>query len=330
MNTSNSVTSEQPGSFQRAMFYLLLLQLILIPLPVLAIMLVPVNEEGAAAVISNMFIPLFFAQLIFVGLALGSKAARKTCTLPIRSAWLVLVNFLLSTVVTFGIIAESEILAVGGITFLLGIVPALFVSLIADMRAHEKVDTFVHKDISLQGERFVVFRRIMYRAVFVSAFIAPLWIGLGRGLFGVGGWGVIFTVPIMMPIAFAYHFLVLMTVGENKKSRATRLVSVHAAIAFAVYLLVVIMFEISLVDGGDTSESINSVLTMMSNQMVSRDVSGVIAYACLHLLPITGLIALILFIIDRKLRAAAPSHSNLPPEVARCLAEVKNADEIKE
>ena len=328
MNTSDMVLSEQPGSFQHALFYLLLLQLILVPLAILAVLLLSISKEGASAVISNVFIPIIFAHLIFVGLALGSKVARKTCSLPTRSAWLVLVYFLLSTVVAVGIIVESAV-AMLGIVVLLGVVPALLISLIADIRGREKAEVYVRDEFTQQNERFIIFRRSIYYAVFISAFVAPLWIGLGRAFFGIDGWGVILTVIFMMPIAFAYHFLLVMVVRENKKSRATRLVSLRAATAFAAYLLVVILFEISMVDGGDTSDSINSVITMMSNQVVSRDISTVIAQVCLSLLPITGLIALIAFIVDRKSRTKLPQ-SNLPPEVAARLAEVKKANETKE
>lgn len=99
------------------------------------------------------------------------------------------------------------------------------------------------------------------KAAFISLFpmiiLMPLWIAFGRGFFGAGGWGVFLTFPIGVLIVFPYHILIAVLASLGRKAKQ----SLHMSVLLLVYYISAIIAELSLVDSGDTQESVGSALT---------------------------------------------------------------------
>lgn len=129
-------------------------------------------------------------------------------------------------------------------------------------------------------------------------FIMPLWLIIGRAMFGSFGWGTIiyfFTVaPILLISLLILGFLVKTRKAADGKSYLGLVDSSLLTMLYAT----VFLHGFFLVDGGDTEESLNSVATKIlgkSFQSTSEALGEIFYYLAALLLAIT----FIVFIFER-------------------------------
>jgi hypothetical protein len=100
-------------------------------------------------------------------------------------------------------------------------------------------------------------QQITYWSIFPAIILAPAWLAVGRSLFGVGGWGTLLTMFIAVIFFLPFQLLVLLLVKMAKRKYLSRWAS---GLMFAYYIILVIS-QISFVDGSDAPEDTGSVLT---------------------------------------------------------------------
>jgi hypothetical protein len=91
--------------------------------------------------------------------------------------------------------------------------------------------------------------------------ISSTWVTVGRGLIGVGGWLFLVTFFVFLPVLLLYTTIISLVLRHKRKygyvmSGSTRYV-------FLTLLSCMVLFGFTIVDGGDTTESVNSVLTVI-------------------------------------------------------------------
>ncbi|HEY1085340.1 MAG TPA: hypothetical protein VGE34_01270 [Candidatus Saccharimonadales bacterium] len=101
--------------------------------------------------------------------------------------------------------------------------------------------------------------KVAYWSLIPMILVMPIWIALGRAFFGAGGWMFLVTLPLAAVIFFPYHILLVVLAFVNKK----RELSEWAMLLLLTYYALAFTFQLSLVDGGDTKESVGSVLTFI-------------------------------------------------------------------
>ncbi|HEY8992939.1 MAG TPA: hypothetical protein VIM37_03780 [Candidatus Microsaccharimonas sp.] len=102
-------------------------------------------------------------------------------------------------------------------------------------------------------------QQIAYWSIFPAIILAPAWLAVGRSLFGVGGWGTLLTMFIAVIFFLPFQLLVLVLVKMAKQKYLSKWAS---GLVFAYYIILVIN-QISFVDGSDAPEDRGSVLTFM-------------------------------------------------------------------
>lgn len=140
-----------------------------------------------------------------------------------------------------------------------------------------------------------------YYSLFAMVLLMPFWVAFGRAFFGVGGWGVFYTLPIAVLMVFPYHVLIAILAFIGKKSQASLL----TAILLLSYYFFAIMSQLSFVDGGDTKESIGSVLTFGGIPEALNTAVFVTSAIGMIVAMIATVASLIKDIIDRKHQHAA-------------------------
>lgn len=93
--------------------------------------------------------------------------------------------------------------------------------------------------------------------------LAPLWVGLGRGLFGVGGWGFVITLFIFAPIIFAIQLIMLLLNFSAERLNQPKMVSRASLYAMSAYYAAVFLWGLAIVDAGDVAGSSASLLTKL-------------------------------------------------------------------
>lgn len=138
---------------------------------------------------------------------------------------------------------------------------------------------------------------------------AAMWVGFGRALFGAGGWLTLITFLMWMPAIFVFGLVVgVITSIRYKKTGYvfSKLVSrLYIALFAALFIL-----GFTLVDGGDTEESVGSLLTKLlgvnyatvPDGGVIGSISEQVAQFSLSVIPVLGIILFILSFTDKKNR----------------------------
>lgn len=103
-----------------------------------------------------------------------------------------------------------------------------------------------------------LWQRVAFWSVFPAIIYAPFWFAAGRSSFGIGGWMGLFTTMYAVVIILPYQLIIMTITLMGKK----RYLSRRASWLLFLYYALLVTFEISLVDGGDTTASIGSVLTL--------------------------------------------------------------------
>jgi len=132
---------------------------------------------------------------------------------------------------------------------------------------------------------------IAYKSLIPALILIPIWVAGGRGFFSVGGWGVLITIIYAVVLVFPYQLILLILSLVNKQKYLTKLAS---GLLYTYYGLLVLT-QISLVDGGDTTESINSVLTKTG---ISEPLSEIIFSISFDALIGVMMILIIVMIVD--------------------------------
>ncbi len=103
------------------------------------------------------------------------------------------------------------------------------------------------------------FQKFHFWFLIPAIIIVPVWVGLGRTLFEVGGWGEFLTIIFYAPVLFVYHIVLLtLTLVKDWRRRAVHLSTMWLLTA---YYVLAFINQLAFIDGGDTLESVNSVLT---------------------------------------------------------------------
>lgn len=139
--------------------------------------------------------------------------------------------------------------------------------------------------------------------------ILPVWVGLGRIFFGVGGWLILATLFLLTPVLFFILAVLSVLTLTRQDVRATSKLTPAESLLWIGVIVSSILFELTLIDGGDTQESVNSVLTKVAGRGL-ENVSGIIAYIAvgLGMVCLVGLLVYNIYrIIHLKRAAAQPS-----------------------
>ncbi len=329
MNTDRSGEKVKFFVFRRVMFILAIVSLMdpilfLVTLHIWGTM----TPEAVAALTTNLVVPALVIHGIVAFFVLFGRQVRRTALLSLRSAWLVLVLYFIEFLFWYRVLTEDSIFGILLMAIFV-IIPGLVISLIADAIDKEGV----YEKIMLANveearrKKFFHFRRAMYRFIFISACIVPIWIGIGRGFWGIGGWGYIGTVLWYAPVLIVFHILYIIFVAGNIESKKLKLLSMRTSLILLTYLVAGIIFEISLVDGGD--EDYFSVLSKVTNLEINNDVSGAICIWSFALTIGAGLLLLAFLALDKNKDMRQKNEiNNMPGVIAEHIAAIKGERHI--
>ncbi|MES2631246.1 MAG: hypothetical protein V4611_04800 [Patescibacteria group bacterium] len=134
--------------------------------------------------------------------------------------------------------------------------------------------------------------QIAFWSLIPAIVLVPLWLTLGRTVFGVGGWYILIFMFSLAPLAFIYHVTVeiLAWFGPKKRSLTS-----NAAYILGTYYGAVLLFGLSIVDFGDTSGSEASVLTAIGIPLI---VSHLISAASGLIMLVAAILLLVVLIRD--------------------------------
>lgn len=109
----------------------------------------------------------------------------------------------------------------------------------------------------LNDEDIAKWQRIAYWSIFPAVLIVPAFFGMGRGLFGAGGWGIIVTVPLAVLFVFPYQLLLMILALFGTRGYLLK----RTSLALFAYYSLIIITQLTFFDAGDTEESMGSVMT---------------------------------------------------------------------
>lgn len=145
----------------------------------------------------------------------------------------------------------------------------------------------------------------------IIALFVPFWLIIGRGLLGAGGWmtlGFIVTAPFVAGI-----LLLLVMLSDRLKGDLGNDEYIRPLDSAVLLLLYGLFFLIGffVVDGGDTSESFNSVANKISGGSITLAVSESMFQALSNVAVILISISFIV-IIGRRVRRRFSNNSSNP------------------
>jgi hypothetical protein len=141
-----------------------------------------------------------------------------------------------------------------------------------------------------------IWRRIAFWSIFPAIIFAPLWFAFGRTTFDVSGWGLFYTLFGAIVFIFPYQLIVMILSLLGKKGY----LSVGASVLVYVYYLLLIITQLSFVDGGDTLDSVKSVLTAAGVSEATNDVIGSVSWVGGLIVMVALIIVLIVDIIRNR------------------------------
>ena len=149
-----------------------------------------------------------------------------------------------------------------------------------------------------------VFQKLLW--LWIS--LAVVWASIGRFFLGAGGWYGIIMLFTVVPIGLIYAVVISVAVHLNctKKGQLIQRWTFSSTIASLVGLAV---FGFTIVDGGDTSESLGSLLTFalhVDPQGPIGEASFLVAVAALIVAAVGMLAALVLVFVEKPRPPAAP------------------------
>ncbi len=84
-------------------------------------------------------------------------------------------------------------------------------------------------------------RRVFYRWMFPAAVLLPLWLLIGWGVFGAGGWAFLWVLFIAIPSVFFGQIVLALLVRSRPSVREARAVSWFDVAGFAVWHALVVI-----------------------------------------------------------------------------------------
>ena len=139
------------------------------------------------------------------------------------------------------------------------------------------------------------FTRINRLMLLPMVFILPLWLVLGRALFGSYGWGTIIYFFTVAPILLVSLLILGFLVKVNKTPDGRGYLSIYDSSLLTALYTAVFLHGFFIVDGGDTEESLNSVATKIlgkSFQGTSEALGAFFFYIAALILTITFIVFL--------------------------------------
>ncbi len=151
---------------------------------------------------------------------------------------------------------------------------------------------------------------VTFISLFPMILLMPFWIAVGRGMFGASGWLFFLTLPLAVVVILPFHILIAILALFGARAK----LALSSAALILLYYLLAVGFELSLVDGGDTSESVGSALTFAG---VPEGLNSVISFASFWggiVVMISIVASLIREIIRRRRQAALQPTTIMPAE----------------
>jgi len=127
---------------------------------------------------------------------------------------------------------------------------------------------------------------VIYQAI--TTLFIPFWIGFGRMFFGVGGWLIIGSI-IYTPILIVGMAILTALTYARKDIRSASRVGLFEVITWSTMVISGLVFGFTVVDFGDTEESVNSAFSAMFGHQYA-DLSSYIGTAAIYIFVISALV----------------------------------------
>lgn len=105
--------------------------------------------------------------------------------------------------------------------------------------------------------------RTIYKLQIPAVIVLPIWIGIGRLLFGAGGWLMLITLFLLTPVLFIWLLVLAIATLARHDVRDNKALPLRDAKIFAVVYGAMVLFGFFLVDVGDTEDSVGSAFSML-------------------------------------------------------------------
>ena len=142
-------------------------------------------------------------------------------------------------------------------------------------------------------------------AALVLSLLGVAFFALGRIMFGVGGWMVLYSVPIGAIAAlllFGLWFVPVRIVNEGPETGSSKTFGWGESWAFIAVTVFLFLAGFFMVDGGDTEDSVNSVFTLLVGQKAT-ELSAILCGLCLLGAIVSYIVGLVVAVKGR-MRAA--------------------------
>lgn len=134
-------------------------------------------------------------------------------------------------------------------------------------------------------------------------FTLPLWVTFGKGLiFGVGGWLALISIFTIAPALFVVFLIFALLLMTRKDVIESRRLGVFDSVLLLILYLSIFLFSIFVVDGGDTPESVDSVMSKYN--FVSQSLSGQLSEIFMLSSVLLIIVGFVIFIFEAMKRAA--------------------------
>ncbi|WP_394942040.1 hypothetical protein [Psychromicrobium sp. YIM B11713] len=155
--------------------------------------------------------------------------------------------------------------------------------------------------LALHSSRPTLFEAFWFVASFPLALFLPLWVAIGRGLFGSYGWYMLITLILIAPALLLVQGAAVMTVtirtfraGRRELPKGNRNSLISLTLSSLIY-------GFTLVDFGDTPNSSRSALTALAGEHLNG-VSAVISLFALLAMIGSAIAYLVTAIVDKSWR----------------------------
>lgn len=159
------------------------------------------------------------------------------------------------------------------------------------------------------------FQRTMCAMLLPMAVLLPLWLTLGRSIFGSVGWLMLIFIFTLAPALLALLLGAWGIVPKFHDAQGQRVISRISAMLFAVVYGLLFLFGIFIVDFGDTQDSSVSVAANILGRwfLPASSFLAVVTF----FLAFVALIALYVFIIRERIltKNTTPSPASAPPQL---------------
>ena len=152
------------------------------------------------------------------------------------------------------------------------------------------------------------FRNVQLNSVaaLVLSLLGVAFFALGRVLFGVGGWMVLFSVPvgaIAALLLLGLWFIPVRNVEKGLESGPYKTFGCRESWAFIAVTVFLFLAGFFMVDGGDTEDSVKSVFTLLVGRQAT-ELSALLCWLCLLGAIVSYIVGVVVSVKGRKSGAA--------------------------